>query len=92
MNENEGIETTAKGLKEIEMLCNKNSRFLIIQDRFKLPLLRKLARALDVSYKKEELKQKVYESINDNEVQTYLYYRCIYNRSGNMVTHRYMTA
>jgi SAM-dependent methyltransferase len=78
LDEDNGLTNLADGLLNIETLCSPHGRILILQDKFKAPLMRRLSRAIGTSSHQEELTQHVYPNRNTNETHTYTYYRCLY--------------
>ena len=78
LNEDKGFNTLVNGLLNIEKLCSRNGRILILQDRFQAALVRRMSRAIGISAHKEVLTQNVYSSENTNETHTYSYYSCLY--------------
>ena len=82
LNEQESNDRIASAFLEMELICKKNGKILIIQDKFKEILMRKITRLVGKSYKEEELSQYVYSSSNSNEIQTYTYLSCLYSPKG----------
>lgn len=76
--EEHGINTLVHGLLRVEMLCTHNGRVLIVQDRFREQLMRRIGRAVGVSPLSQELTQEVYPDREVGETHTYLYYSCLY--------------
>lgn len=61
----------------IRLFYPLNCSCLIIQDRFRELLIRRVSRLLNSSSEKCQLTQKVYDPDNSNEFQTYTYFRSI---------------
>ncbi len=78
LDEDNGLSDIANGVLNIEKLCTPNGRILVLQDKFKAPLMRRLSRAIGTSSHQEELTQHVYPSRNTNETRTYTYCHCLY--------------
>lgn len=78
LNEDKGFDSLVRGLLNIEKLCSRNGRMLILQDRFKASLIRQISKAIGISSHKEDLTQYVYPNRNTNETYTYSYYHCLY--------------
>lgn len=74
-----GLSALAMGLSDVESLCSGNGRVLILQDRFKAPLVRKVAALIGRSSQKEELTQRMGHTRNENDTYTYSYYTCLYS-------------
>ncbi len=85
LDEDKGFEALVCGLKGVEKLCNCNGRILILQDKFQATLVRQISKALGISNSKEELTQQIYPSRNMSETYTYLYYRCLYEPTSEIV-------
>lgn len=83
LQEQKGLTGIKNGFLEIELMCNPKGRILILQDKFKEALIRKITSAIGERYKKQELSQYVYSSNNSNEIQTYTYFDCIYSPQSN---------
>ena len=83
LNEQESNDRIDSAFLEMELICNKNGKILIIQDKFKEILMRKITGLIGKSYKEEELSQYVYSSNNSNEIQTYTYFSCLYSPKGD---------
>ena len=78
LNENFGFSKLVNGLLNIEKLCRPNGRILILQDKFEASLMQRISRAIGTSSNKQVLTQYVYPRRNENEIYTYIYYRCLY--------------
>jgi ribosomal protein RSM22 (predicted rRNA methylase) len=78
LNEDKGFKGLVRGLLDIEKLCSRNGRILILQDRFQAALVRQISRAVDISSHEEESTQQLYPKRNTNETYTYSYYSCLY--------------
>ncbi|MBC8218796.1 MAG: hypothetical protein H8E73_10060 [Planctomycetes bacterium] len=74
-----GLSALAAGLSDVEGLCSSKGRDLILQDRFKAPLVRKVAGLIGRSSRKEELTQRTGHTRNENDTYTYSYYTCLYS-------------
>ena len=92
LDEDKGFEALIRGLKDVEKLCNRDGRILILQDKFQAALVRQVSKALGISNSKEGLTQQIYPSRNMNENYTYLYYRCLYKPTNEMVTRQNVLA
>jgi type I site-specific restriction-modification system R (restriction) subunit len=79
LNEQESLNRIINGFLKIESLCNPIGKVLILQDKFKETLMRKIASAIGKTYKKQELSQYVYSSNNSNETHTYTYFNCLFS-------------
>jgi len=71
------------GLSDVEGLCSSKGRVLILQDRFKAPLVRKVAGLIGRSSRKEELTHRTSYTRNENDTYTYSYYTCLYSPGKN---------
>jgi ribosomal protein RSM22 (predicted rRNA methylase) len=85
LNEDGGLNNIVNGLLNIEKLCNRSGRILIVQDRFNASLMRRIGMALGISIHKEELTQQIYPKRDTNETYTYSYYSCLYAPSKEVV-------
>lgn len=79
LNEQEDLGKLADSFLKIESMFNPNGRILILQDKFKEDLIRKITGSIGKKYKQEELSQYVYSSDNNNELHTYTYYSSLYS-------------
>ncbi|MBL7154643.1 MAG: hypothetical protein ISS79_13095 [Phycisphaerae bacterium] len=79
LKEDAGLTALAMGLSDVESLCSGKGRVLILQDRFKAPLMRKVAGLIGRSSRKEELTQRTGHTRNENDTYTYSYYTCLYS-------------
>lgn len=79
LKEGPGLSALAAGLSDLEGLCGNQGRILILQDRFRASLIRKVAGLVGRSAGKEELTQRTDYTKNDNSVHTYSYYTCLYS-------------
>ena len=78
-----GLNALAMGLSDVEGLCSSKGRVLILQDRFKAPLMRKVAGLIGRSSRKEELTQRTSHTRNENDTYSYSYYTCLYSPGKN---------
>jgi len=80
--EKEGFTELVKGLFNIQSLCSDNGRILILQDKFQEQVVKKLSKATGIPMHREELKQYIYSSKNENETYAYSYFAGVYPLSG----------
>jgi len=78
MNEEKGFKNLVHGLFNIEKLCNYSGRILILQDRFRARLVKKISRAIGISDNIEKTVQQIYPKRNMSDIFTYFYYCCLY--------------
>lgn len=90
--EDSGLNTLVNGLLSVEKLCTHNGRILIVQDRFKGALMRRISRAVNISTHKEELTQEVYPDRDVGEIRTYWYYDCLYGPRDQTAAHQGLVA
>jgi ribosomal protein RSM22 (predicted rRNA methylase) len=90
--EDSGLSTLVNGLLSIEKLCTHNGRILIVQDRFRGALMRRISRAVGISTHREELTQEVYPDRDVGEIRTYWYYDCLYGPRDETATHQGLVA
>ena len=88
LNGDKGFKGLVRGLLNIEKLCSRNGRILILQDRFQAALVRQISRAVDISSHEEESTQQLYPKRNTNETYTYSYYSCLYAPTEEMVVRK----
>lgn len=88
LNEDKGFKGLVRGLLNIEKLCSRNGRILILQDRFQAALVRQISRAVDISSHEEESTQQLYPKRNTNEIYTYSYYSCLYAPTEEMIVRK----
>lgn len=79
LSEDKGFSTLVNGLLQMEELCSRHARILILQDIFQEKLVKKISGAMDISSRKEESTQEVYPRRNTTETYTYSYYSCLYS-------------
>ena len=79
LKEDAGLSALTKGISAVETLCSDSGRILILQDRFKAPLMRKIAGLIGRSSYKEELTQLTTHTMNENNTHTCSYYTCLYS-------------
>ncbi len=75
-------------LNDTESICGSKGRVLILQDRFKALLMRKVAGLIGRQSRKEELTQRTAYTRNDNDMYTYSYYTCLYSPKKDEVTRK----
>ncbi len=78
MNEEKGFKNLILGLFNIEKLCNYSGRILILQDRFRARLVKKISREIGISDNIEKTVQQIYPRRNMSDIFTYFYYCCLY--------------
>jgi len=76
LSEKMGVGGTAERFRQLAQTGNQaGGQLLLTQDKFREGLLRSVCRALGVSAEIVDLKQRVYDSQNQNDEQTYTYGR-----------------
>ncbi len=88
LNEDNGFNNLISGLLSIEEFCSRNGVILILQDRFRESLIRRIGKAIGVSTHKEEMAQQIYPDRNTSETHEYSYYSCLYNPDNKGVAGR----
>lgn len=78
LSSDNGLQSLANGLLNIEELCNRDGRILILQDKFQENLLREIGREIENSCNKQTLAQEIFPKRTENETNTYTYYQCLY--------------
>lgn len=76
--EDNGLSALVNGLFSVEQLCTHDGRILIVQDKFKGALMRRVSAALGTSTRREELTQEIYPDREIGKTNTYSYYNCLY--------------
>lgn len=79
LKENAGLNALAVGLSDVDGLCSSKGQVLVLQDRFRTPLVRKIAGLIGRLARKEELTQRLNHASNENDKYTYSYYTCLYS-------------
>jgi hypothetical protein len=74
-----GLYALARGLSDVESLCSDKGRVLILQDRFRAPLMKNIAALIRRSSRKKELTQRAGHTKHENDTYTYSYYTCLYS-------------
>jgi SAM-dependent methyltransferase len=90
--EDHGLNTLVNGLLSVERLCNRNGRILIVQDRFRGALMRRISASVGISTHREELTQEVYPDRDVGEIRTYWYYDCLYRPRNETAAHQSLVA
>jgi ribosomal protein RSM22 (predicted rRNA methylase) len=85
LNEEKGFKNLILGLFDIEKLCNYSGRILILQDRFRERLVKKISRAIGISGNIEKTVQQIYPKRNLCDIFTYFYYCCLYIPTQNIM-------
>ena len=85
MNEEKGFKNLVLGLFNIEKLCNSSGRILILQDRFRERLIKKISRAIGISGNIEKVVQQIFPKRNLCDIFTYFYYCCLYIPTQNVI-------
>lgn len=78
INEEKGFKNLVLGLFNIEKLCNYSGRILILQDRFRARLVKKLSRVVGIPVNIEKTTQQICPKRNTSKIFTYYYYSCLY--------------
>jgi len=76
LTEQMGTSATAEGIRQLAQMGNpRDGQLLVTQDKFREELHRDICQTLCISGETVDLKQRVYDSQNQNEEQTYTYCR-----------------
>ncbi len=78
LTEQRGVTSLAGDLSLLGSLCAKNGCVVILQDKFKGEVIRRLGRILGATVRQREYTQQVYSNRNPNETFTYSYYDLLY--------------
>ena len=78
LTEQRGVISLARDLSLLGSLCAENGCIVILQDKFKGELVRKLGRMLGATVRQREYTQQVYSNRNPNETFKYSYYDLLY--------------
>jgi hypothetical protein len=81
MNEDKGFSKIIRGLLDIEVLCHKDGRILILQDKFREELVGKIGRSVGIQSSEQDSTQIIYPKTDANESYTYRYYQILYSPS-----------
>jgi ribosomal protein RSM22 (predicted rRNA methylase) len=73
-----GLKRLVAAITHLERLCTPHGHILIVQDKFREALIRRLARMLDAEYQEQTVTQEIYPPRGNNETYTYTYYDCLY--------------
>jgi hypothetical protein len=73
-----GVRALVAAVRALEHLCRPHGRILLMQDRFREALIRRLTRMLSVEYREQTVSQEIYPPRGDNETYTYTYYDSLY--------------
>jgi len=88
LNEDNGFNNLIDGFLNVEEFCSRNGVMLILQDRFRESLIRRIGKAIGVSTHKEEMAQQIYPDRDTGQTHEYSYYSCLYNPDKKGVTGR----
>jgi hypothetical protein len=87
LTEQMGARVTAEGIRQLAQTGNpRDGQLLLTQDKFREDLHRDICQALCVSGETADLKQRVYDSQNQNKEQTYTYCRSCFPAAKLAVT------
>jgi hypothetical protein len=78
LDEQTGLEGLLTALRDLETLCSRRGRILILQDRFEATLMGRIGRALGEPSRRKESRQEIFPIRNVKESYTYSYYSCLY--------------
>ncbi|MFB0524293.1 MAG: hypothetical protein ACETVZ_02050 [Phycisphaerae bacterium] len=92
LSEDKGFSTLVNGLLNIERLCSRNGRILILQDRFQAALVGRMSRAIGIPSHEEESTQHIYPKRNMGETYTYSYYCFLYAPAERMTVRQISVA
>lgn len=79
LDEHTGLKGLLAGLRNLETLCGRRGRILILQDRFEAKLMGRIGRALREPSRRKESRQEIFPIRNVKESYTYSYYSCLYS-------------
>jgi len=85
LNEDNGFNNLIDGLFNSEELCSRNGIMLILQDRFRESLIKRIGKAIGVPTNNKEITQQIYPDRNAHEIHKYSYYSCLYNPSNKSI-------
>ncbi len=74
-----GLRNLVKTVRTLEPFCKPEGRVLLIQDKFREPLIRQLADMISVQYREQTLTQEIYPPRGSNEKSTYTYFDCLFS-------------
>lgn len=89
LHESEGVDGLRRGLRLVEGLCDTKGRVLIVQDKYREQLMRRVGRVIGEPVKQAKLVQEVYPERGETSVRSYSYYHCLYSpqKSRNEISH-----
>jgi len=79
LHESQGVDGIRRGLRLIEGLCNTKGQVLIVQDKYREQLMRRIGRVIGEPVKQAKLVQEVYPERGETSVRSYSYYHCLYS-------------
>ena len=86
------LASVVDSIGRLEQLCQPRGRMLIIQDKFQVSLLERIAQHLGVECNERTVIHEIYPQRGEAEKYTYTYYDCLYAPSGAGVDRRsYLT-
>lgn len=79
LDEHAGLSGLLAGLRDIETLCSRRGRIVILQDKYETTLMGQIGRALGEPSRRKESRQEIFPIRNIKETYTYWYYCCLYS-------------
>ena len=87
VDEQSGHQALCQGIDQLADACRgADGRILLLQDKFHESMLRKVCRAIGAQLQEAQVKQKVYDSQNENSEHTYTFFRSIHPSESKVQT------
>jgi hypothetical protein len=78
LDQESGLDNLVTGLMDTELLCDREGRMVILQDRFNASRMRRIGRKLGVSVQKEKSLQQLYPRSATWPTYVYSYYSSVF--------------
>ena len=79
LDEHAGLTGLFAGLRDLETLCSRRGRIVILQDKYETTLMGQIGRALGEPSRRKESRQEIFPIRNIKDTYTYWYYCCLYS-------------
>lgn len=92
LDEHAGLDGLFAGLRNLETLCSRRGRIVILQDKYETKLMGQIGRALGEPSLRKESRQEIFPIRNIKEIYTYWYYCCLYSPATKLIARQSRSA
>lgn len=92
LDEHAGLEGLFAGLRNLETLCSRRGRILILQDKYETKLMGQIGRAIGKPSRRKESRQEIFPIRNILEAYTYSYFSFLYSPLDKVITRKSRSA